>query len=95
MDYMILAFNEQIVRYVIHYNKEKNFNLKTIYNFDNDPFTILPIENVGSPISIQIDTFSLHRFIYWIDNQNNMLKRASEIISNTVINKFFLKILFF
>lgn len=93
LDYIILAFEEQIVRHVIRPYKNKNFNSKSIYNFDDDPFIVLPIENVGLPISIQVDTFSSHRFIYWIDieinSQNFTLKRANDVFSNKVIIFFF------
>lgn len=94
-NYMLLAFEKQIVRYVIQHTENNNLYSKSFYNFNGEPFIILPIEDVGWPTSIQVDTLSLHRFIYWIDTGSNgqifKLKRASDIFPTTVsfIFKFY------
>ncbi|VDM11678.1 unnamed protein product [Wuchereria bancrofti] len=46
----------------------------------NDPYSILSITNVGTPVSVGVDLFSANRSIYWIDsNDDKVVKRSSDL----------------
>ncbi|TKR61046.1 hypothetical protein L596_028212 [Steinernema carpocapsae] len=44
-----------------------------------EPLISLPVSNVGSPTSITFDPMSPNRFIYWITQNQAVLKRASDL----------------
>ncbi|KAK6110508.1 Coagulation Factor Xa inhibitory site family protein [Brugia pahangi] len=46
----------------------------------NDPYSILSITDVGTPVSVGVDLFSANRSIYWIDsNDDKVIKRSSDL----------------
>ncbi|KAE9553928.1 hypothetical protein FO519_002854 [Halicephalobus sp. NKZ332] len=65
--------------------KDRFLRLK-VGNTDEDPFTFLPINHIGHPVSVVFDSLSPNRYIYWIDahdRESGRLKRASDIGSQT------------
>uniref|UniRef100_A0A915PQD1 EGF-like domain-containing protein n=1 Tax=Setaria digitata TaxID=48799 RepID=A0A915PQD1_9BILA len=64
------------------------FNLRETVSGDifwkDDPYAILSVTNVGTPVSVGVDLFSANRSIYWIDsNDDKVIKRSSDL-SNSV-----------
>uniref|UniRef100_A0A158Q8K8 Low-density lipoprotein receptor-related protein 6 n=1 Tax=Elaeophora elaphi TaxID=1147741 RepID=A0A158Q8K8_9BILA len=60
------------------------FNLRQTVTGDifwkDDPYSILSVTNVGTPVSVGVDLFSSNRSIYWIDsNDDKVIKRSSDL----------------
>ncbi|CAG9534171.1 unnamed protein product [Cercopithifilaria johnstoni] len=60
------------------------FNLRQAVTGDifwkDDPYSILSVTNVGTPVSVGVDLFSANRSIYWIDsNDDKVIKRSSDL----------------
>uniref|UniRef100_A0A8R1TUT8 EGF-like domain-containing protein n=1 Tax=Onchocerca volvulus TaxID=6282 RepID=A0A8R1TUT8_ONCVO len=64
------------------------FNLRQAVTGDifwkDDPYSILSVTNVGTPVSVGVDLFSSNRSIYWIDsNDDRIIKRSSDLFHST------------
>ncbi|KAI6189506.1 Low-density lipoprotein receptor repeat class B containing protein [Aphelenchoides bicaudatus] len=74
--FALMALRDQFVRFT---NSFENVYAK-------EPYQILPINNVGAPISIAFDLLSLKRYVYWIDafdrDGADVKRAASDIQSN-------------
>ncbi|KAI1723220.1 low-density lipoprotein receptor domain class A domain-containing protein [Ditylenchus destructor] len=86
-NYLLLAAGDRFARVTIHYSA----NRSELYRMDVEPFTILPIRNIGKRVSrLAVDWLSSKRYIYWIsqgtkvlaDGSANEFKRASETGEN-------------
>ncbi|KAL3982211.1 Low-density lipoprotein receptor repeat class B family protein [Acanthocheilonema viteae] len=60
------------------------FNLRQAVTGDifwkDDPYSVLSVTNVGTPVSVGVDLFSANRSIYWIDsNDDKVIKRSSDL----------------
>ncbi|VDN01921.1 unnamed protein product [Thelazia callipaeda] len=56
-------------------------SLISFFRFSSvDPYSVLSVPNVGTPVSVGIDLFSASRSIYWIDsNDDKIIKRSSDL----------------
>ncbi|TKR61236.1 hypothetical protein L596_028375 [Steinernema carpocapsae] len=71
--FMLLGMRDRILRLKLPTNLGSNV-------LKQEPIVVLPISDVGYPISIAFDPLSSNRFIYWIDAQNRaVLRRASDL----------------
>ncbi|VDK89540.1 unnamed protein product, partial [Litomosoides sigmodontis] len=64
------------------------FNLKQAITGDifwkDDPYSVLSVTSVGTPVSMGVDLFSANRSIYWIDsNDDKVIKRSSDLSHST------------
>uniref|UniRef100_A0A914PM88 Uncharacterized protein n=1 Tax=Panagrolaimus davidi TaxID=227884 RepID=A0A914PM88_9BILA len=71
-NFILFASKDRIIRYRIRQSGR----------FNDDPYVILPISNIGQPVSLIFDSISPNRYFYWIDahdRDGGRIKRASDI----------------
>ncbi|KAI6207284.1 hypothetical protein M3Y99_01850600 [Aphelenchoides fujianensis] len=74
--FVLMAAKDRFLRFKID-QKPKSSELV----YDQSPFVVLPIENVGHPLAVGFDSGSPNRFVYWIDGFDRDgadVKRASD-----------------
>uniref|UniRef100_A0A915DV98 EGF-like domain-containing protein n=1 Tax=Ditylenchus dipsaci TaxID=166011 RepID=A0A915DV98_9BILA len=79
-NYVLLAVKNKFIRYLVQINKESRE-----FDYGAEPFSILPLENVGLVIegSLAVDWLSAQKYIYWLSSSGDglqsglQLKRAS------------------
>uniref|UniRef100_A0A7E4ZTJ0 EGF-like domain-containing protein n=1 Tax=Panagrellus redivivus TaxID=6233 RepID=A0A7E4ZTJ0_PANRE len=74
--FLLVAGKDRIIRY--------RLRPRTAQPLEIDPFTVLPIAHVGTPVTIEFDSLSKRRMIYWIDahdRDGGRIKRASDSAS--------------
>ena len=72
--FIVFAAKDRFLRYRV-----RQVGSSSVFN--EDPFVVLPVSNIGQPVSLVFDSLSPNRYLYWIDahdRDGGRIKRSSD-----------------